>query len=166
MPGNRDSYRISESAPVAARSGGPQSADRSRARDERADAPVSQASLHDARIVRPLHCINDRVETCSHQVAQMSSPAVFALHAHSDSQVVDSTLAGKSQFLVLRPVISTLYCRNLATDAEKCLFSLRTALHITCGESVTTIDQRQRAGFRALHMASILPTTLVQGNWP
>jgi hypothetical protein len=73
--------------------------------------------------VRPLHRVHDRVETRSHQVAQMSSPAVFALHVHSDSEVdAQPTLTGKSWFLVLRPVISTLYCRHLATDAEKCRF--------------------------------------------
>ena len=141
----------SASAPVAARSRGPESAHGSRARYVRANAPMSQATLHAARIVRPLHRVNDRVETRSHQVTQMPAPAIFALHTHSDSQVAQSTLAGKSQFLVLRPVISTPYCSHLATDAEKRLFSLRTALHITCGESVTAIDRRRRAGFRALH---------------
>jgi hypothetical protein len=96
----------------------------------------------------------------------MPAPAIFALHAHSDSQVDQSTLAGKSQFLVLRPVISTADCRHLATGAEKCLFSLRTALHITRCEIVTTIDPRQRTGFPALHMAYILPVRGTQENWP
>jgi hypothetical protein len=115
---------------------------------------MSQASLHDARIVRPLHRVHDRIETRSHQVAQMPSPAVFALHVHSDSEVdAQPTLTGKSWFLVLRPVISTLYCRHLATDAEKCLFSLRTALLITCCTAATTIDRRSGSRFPALHMA-------------
>ena len=124
---------------------GPESAHGAGARYVRANAPMSQATLHAARIVRPLHRVNDRVETRSHQVTQMPAPAIFALHIHSDSQVAQSTLAGKSQFLVLRPVISTPYCRHLATDAEKRLSSLRTALHITRGESVTAIDRRRRA---------------------
>ena len=69
-----------ESAPVAARGRGPQSADRCRIRDHRTHSPVPGASLHAARIVRPLHRVNDRVETRSHQVAQMPSPTIFALH--------------------------------------------------------------------------------------
>src|SRR5262245_33692019 len=87
--------------------------------------------LHAARIVRPLHCVHDRVETRSHQVAQMPSPTIFALHARSDCHVDNSTLTGKTQFLFLRSVISTLYCRHLATDAAIRLFSLRTAPSIT-----------------------------------
>ena len=142
-----------ESAPVAARGRGPQSADRCRIRDHRTHSPVPGASLHAARIVCPLHRVYDRVETRSHQVAQMPSPTIFAFHAHSDSQVVHSTLAGKSQFLVLRPVISTPYRRHLATDAEKCLFSLRTALLITCCTAATTMDRRSGLRFPALHMA-------------
>jgi hypothetical protein len=68
------------SAPVAARRCRPQPADRRFARDVCAHAAMSGATLDAARIVGPLHRINDRVETRSDQVAQMSSPTVFALH--------------------------------------------------------------------------------------
>jgi hypothetical protein len=61
----------------------------------------------------------------------MPSPTIFALHVRSDSNVDNSTLIEKTQFLFLRSVISTLYCRHLATDAAIRLFSLRTAPSIT-----------------------------------
>jgi hypothetical protein len=98
------------------------------------------ATLHGTRIVRPLHRVHDRVETCAHQVAQMPSPTIFALHVRSDSNVDTATLTGKTQFLFLRSVISTLYCRHLATDAAIRLFSLRTAPSIT---NHTTISSQQ-----------------------
>ncbi len=69
-----------ESAPVAARRRRPQPAHRRFARDVCADAAMPGATLDAARIVCPLHGINDRVETRSDQVAQMPSPTVFALH--------------------------------------------------------------------------------------
>jgi hypothetical protein len=115
---------------------------------------MSQASLHDARIVRPLHRVHDRIETRSHQVAQMPSPAVFALHVHSDSEVdAQPTLTGKSWFLVLRPVISTLYCRHLATDAEKCCFlcELRCSSH--AAQPPQPLTAAAARGSPALHMA-------------
>jgi hypothetical protein len=49
----------------------------------------------------------------------------------SASNVDNATLAVKTQFLFLRSVISTLYCRHLATDAAMPLFSLQTAPSIT-----------------------------------
>jgi hypothetical protein len=106
---------------------------------------MPQASLQAARIVRPLHRVNDRVETRTHQLAQVTSPTVFALHARSDSHVNPSTLSGKSQFLVLRSVISTLYCRHSATDAAKRLFSLQTAPFITnnTGAALAPMDRRR-----------------------
>jgi hypothetical protein len=93
--------RSRRSAPVAARSRGPQAADRRRVGDERADATMPGTSLQAARIVRPLHRIDDRVQTGSHQIAQMPSPSIFALHVHSDSMPT-TTPADKSQFLGLR----------------------------------------------------------------
>jgi hypothetical protein len=61
----------------------------------------------------------------------------------SDSNVDNSTLFGKTQFLFLRSVISTLYCRHLATDAAIQLFSLQTAPSIT---SHSTMPSQQWTG--------------------
>ena len=58
----------------------PQPADRRRGRVVCAHAAMPGATLDAARIVCPLHRVNDRVETRSDQVAQMPSPTVFALH--------------------------------------------------------------------------------------
>jgi hypothetical protein len=68
------------SAPVATRCRRPQPANRGRARDVCAHAAMPRATLDAARIVCPLHRVNDRVETRTDQVAQMPSPTVFALH--------------------------------------------------------------------------------------
>jgi hypothetical protein len=119
------------SAPVATRCRRPQPANRGRARDVCAHAAMPRATLDAARIVCPLHRVNDRVETRTDQVAQMTAPTVFALHVRSDSCVDDSTLTDKTRFLFLRSVISTLYWRNLATDAATSAFSLQTAPSIT-----------------------------------
>src|ERR1044071_317210 len=118
----REAAAVRKSAPVAARGRGPEPANRGGLRIERTHSAMPGATLHGARIVRPLHCINDWVETRSHQVAQMPSPTIFALHVRSDSNVDNSTLIVKTRFLFLRSVISTLYCRHLATDAGIQLF--------------------------------------------
>ena len=131
------------SAPVATRCRRPQPANRGRARDVCAHAAMPGATLDAARIVCPLHRVNDRVETRTDQVAQMPSPTVFALHARSKGLVDVETLAAKSWFLVLRSVISTPYCRHLATDALKQLFSLQTAPSVT-RHVATTMDQSHR----------------------
>jgi hypothetical protein len=103
--------------------------------------------------VRPLHCVDDGIETRAHQFAQMPSPTIFALHAHSDSQVAQSTLAGKSQFLVLRSVISTRYCRHLATVRRKTpVFSANCAPGHTCG-CHNNGPALPPGGSRLLHMA-------------
>ena len=148
------------SAPVATRVRGPQPADRRRARDEcAADSPMPRTALQAAWIVCPLHRVYDRVETRGHQVAQMPSPTVFALHhARSDCHDDQSTLAHKSQFLVLRPVISTLYCRHLATDAENCLFSLQTAPWVTHHGCHCNRPAPLQTGSRFLHMRYTCPT--------
>jgi hypothetical protein len=101
------------------------------------------ATLHAARIVRPLHRVNDRVETRTDQVAQMTAPTVFALHVRSDSCVDDSTLTDKTRFLFLRSVISTLYWRYLATDASHpTVFAANCAVyHKPQLDPVTTMDR-------------------------
>ena len=130
---------------------------------------MSRATLHAARIIRPLHRVNDRVETRTDQVAQMSSPIIFALHVHSDSDVDNSTLTGKTGFLVLRSVISTLYCRHLATDAGIQLFSLQTAPSITSNTSTPSQPLTRRGADRfplftyALHMARKIALLIVHG---
>ena len=130
---------------------------------------MSGATLDAARIVCPLHRINDRVETRSDQVAQMPSPTVFALHVSLRLIVDSSTLTGKTQFLFLRSVISTLYCRHLATDALKRLFSLQTAPSITNHTSTSSQQWTGPGADRfpvftyALHMAATLALLIVHG---
>jgi hypothetical protein len=153
-----------KSAPVAARSDGPESADRRRACDVRADAAVSQASLHAARIVRPLHCVNDRIETRSHQVAQMSSPAVFALHARSDS---DSTLNQRSPAnRGSWPYVCNIDS-SLPPFSDGCRKPLVFAANCASGHNAvaTAIDRGARHWFPALHSVLMLPTARAQGNW-
>jgi hypothetical protein len=130
---------------------------------------MPRTALHAAWIVRPLHRVHDRVETRSHQVAQMPSPTIFALHACSAYHVDNSTLIGKTQFLFLRSVISTLYCRHLATDAAIRLFSLQTAPSITHHTAIPSQPLTRLGADRfpvftyALHMAAKLALLIVHG---
>jgi hypothetical protein len=87
----------------------------------------------------------------------------------SDSNVDSSTLTGKTQFLFLPSVISTLYCRHLATDAAIRLFSLQTAPSIT---SHSAIPSQQWTGgdadrfpvfTYALHMDRKIALLIVHG---
>jgi hypothetical protein len=83
--------------------------------------------------------------------------------------VEHSTLIGKTQFLFLRSVISTLYCRHLATDAAIQLFSLQTAPSITNNTSTPSQPLTRRGAYRfpvftyALHMAAKLALLIVHG---
>jgi hypothetical protein len=87
----------------------------------------------------------------------------------SDSNVDSSTLTGKTQFLFRRSVISTLYCRHLATDAAIQLFSLQTAPSITNHTSTSSQQWTGRGADRfpvftyALHMAAPLALLIVHG---
>ena len=80
-----------------------------------------------------------------------------------------STLTDKTQFLFLRSVISTLYCRYLATDAAIQLFSLQTAPSITHHTAISSQQWTGRGADRfpvftyALHMASKLALLIVHG---
>jgi hypothetical protein len=82
----------------------------------------------------------------------------------SASNVDNATLAVKTQFLFLRSVISTLYCRHLATDAAIRLFSLRTAPSIT-NHTWTRHSNGPMAkptGSQFLHMDNIGQSTALQ----
>ena len=58
----------------------PQTADRRARSSEGTDAAMSDAALHAARIVGPLHGVNGGIETRADEIAKMLPPTLFDLH--------------------------------------------------------------------------------------
>jgi hypothetical protein len=72
-------FVIKSSNPLAGRNG-PQATYGHTHGRKLANTTMTSAALHAARIIRPLDCVNGRIEACTHQIAKVLSPTLFSSH--------------------------------------------------------------------------------------